>query len=149
MKDATRKIAKAFAISGPFNVQFLVKGNDVLVRNAEVPERTPSCVRLCWFVPPRWSPLCAQMEQVRFLQLFLSECGSLHSTERLPCWKAEAFGGTDMSVTVMGSTLTHWKEDCYLPSALQKDGHSDYLNMLNSHKLYTLKSQILLMYKKR
>ncbi|KAF4014153.1 hypothetical protein G4228_005239 [Cervus hanglu yarkandensis] len=31
VKDATRKIAKAFAISGPFNVQFLVKGNDVLV----------------------------------------------------------------------------------------------------------------------
>ncbi|XP_019512404.1 PREDICTED: carbamoyl-phosphate synthase [ammonia], mitochondrial [Hipposideros armiger] len=31
VKDATRKIAKAFAISGPFNVQFLVKGNEVLV----------------------------------------------------------------------------------------------------------------------
>ncbi|XP_036611813.1 carbamoyl-phosphate synthase [ammonia], mitochondrial [Trichosurus vulpecula] len=31
VKDATRKIAKAFAISGPFNVQFLVRGNDVLV----------------------------------------------------------------------------------------------------------------------
>ncbi|EPY81430.1 hypothetical protein CB1_000739001, partial [Camelus ferus] len=31
VKDATRKIAKAFAISGPFNVQFLVKGNNVLV----------------------------------------------------------------------------------------------------------------------
>lgn len=35
VKDATRKIAKAFAISGPFNVQFLVKGNDVLVRNGQ------------------------------------------------------------------------------------------------------------------
>ncbi|XP_038604749.1 carbamoyl-phosphate synthase [ammonia], mitochondrial [Tachyglossus aculeatus] len=31
VKIATRKIAKAFAISGPFNVQFLVRGNEVLV----------------------------------------------------------------------------------------------------------------------
>uniref|UniRef100_UPI002540CBA2 carbamoyl-phosphate synthase [ammonia], mitochondrial n=1 Tax=Euleptes europaea TaxID=460621 RepID=UPI002540CBA2 len=31
VKIATRKIAKAFAISGPFNVQFLIRGNDVLV----------------------------------------------------------------------------------------------------------------------
>ncbi|XP_044161063.1 carbamoyl-phosphate synthase [ammonia], mitochondrial [Bufo gargarizans] len=31
VKIATKKIATAFAISGPFNVQFLVKGNDVLV----------------------------------------------------------------------------------------------------------------------
>lgn len=31
VKIATRKIAKAFEISGPFNVQFLVKGNDVMV----------------------------------------------------------------------------------------------------------------------
>ncbi|NXA71376.1 CPSM synthase, partial [Thryothorus ludovicianus] len=31
VKAATEKIAKAFAISGPFNVQFLVKGNNVLV----------------------------------------------------------------------------------------------------------------------
>uniref|UniRef100_H3AH65 Carbamoyl-phosphate synthase [ammonia], mitochondrial n=2 Tax=Latimeria chalumnae TaxID=7897 RepID=H3AH65_LATCH len=31
VKIATRKIAMAFEISGPFNVQFLVKGNDVLV----------------------------------------------------------------------------------------------------------------------
>ncbi|NXC07115.1 CPSM synthase, partial [Orthonyx spaldingii] len=31
VKTATRKIAKAFAISGPFNIQFLVQGNDVLV----------------------------------------------------------------------------------------------------------------------
>ncbi|XP_060733101.1 carbamoyl-phosphate synthase [ammonia], mitochondrial [Tachysurus vachellii] len=31
VKNATRKIAKAFEISGPFNIQFLVKGNDVMV----------------------------------------------------------------------------------------------------------------------
>uniref|UniRef100_A0A8D0H9D3 Carbamoyl-phosphate synthase [ammonia], mitochondrial n=1 Tax=Sphenodon punctatus TaxID=8508 RepID=A0A8D0H9D3_SPHPU len=31
VKNTTRKIANAFAISGPFNVQFLVRGNDVLV----------------------------------------------------------------------------------------------------------------------
>ncbi|XP_017326054.1 carbamoyl-phosphate synthase [ammonia], mitochondrial isoform X1 [Ictalurus punctatus] len=31
VKAATRKIAKAFEISGPFNTQFLVKGNDVMV----------------------------------------------------------------------------------------------------------------------
>ncbi|KAM9009729.1 carbamoyl-phosphate synthase [ammonia], mitochondrial isoform 4-T4 [Ara ararauna] len=31
VKAATQKIANAFAISGPFNVQFLVRGNDVLV----------------------------------------------------------------------------------------------------------------------
>lgn len=31
VKIATKKIANAFAISGPFNVQFLVRGNDVLV----------------------------------------------------------------------------------------------------------------------
>ncbi|XP_051480062.1 carbamoyl-phosphate synthase [ammonia], mitochondrial isoform X1 [Apus apus] len=31
VKAATRKIANAFAISGPFNIQFLVRGNDVLV----------------------------------------------------------------------------------------------------------------------
>lgn len=31
VKIATKKIANAFEISGPFNVQFLVRGNDVLV----------------------------------------------------------------------------------------------------------------------
>ncbi|NXK66353.1 CPSM synthase, partial [Sylvietta virens] len=31
VKAATKKIAKAFAISGPFNIQFLVQGRDVLV----------------------------------------------------------------------------------------------------------------------
>lgn len=31
MKSATQKIAKTFEISGPFNTQFLVKGNDVMV----------------------------------------------------------------------------------------------------------------------
>uniref|UniRef100_A0A668AUP8 Carbamoyl-phosphate synthase [ammonia], mitochondrial n=1 Tax=Myripristis murdjan TaxID=586833 RepID=A0A668AUP8_9TELE len=31
VKSATRKIAQAFEISGPFNTQFLVKGNDVMV----------------------------------------------------------------------------------------------------------------------
>ncbi|XP_039611289.1 carbamoyl-phosphate synthase [ammonia], mitochondrial isoform X1 [Polypterus senegalus] len=31
VKTATRKIAQAFEISGPFNVQFLVKGNKVMV----------------------------------------------------------------------------------------------------------------------
>ncbi|KAM4626770.1 carbamoyl-phosphate synthase [ammonia], mitochondrial [Discoglossus pictus] len=31
VKIATKKIANAFAISGPFNVQFLVRGNEVLV----------------------------------------------------------------------------------------------------------------------
>lgn len=31
MKTATQKIAKAFEISGPFNTQFLVKGNNVMV----------------------------------------------------------------------------------------------------------------------
>ncbi|XP_048390724.1 carbamoyl-phosphate synthase [ammonia], mitochondrial isoform X1 [Stegostoma tigrinum] len=31
VKIATRKISRAFEISGPFNVQFLVKGNDVMV----------------------------------------------------------------------------------------------------------------------
>ncbi|KAK2526140.1 Cps1 [Columba guinea] len=31
VKSATKKIAKAFAITGPFNIQFLVQGNDVLV----------------------------------------------------------------------------------------------------------------------
>ncbi|XP_027492701.1 carbamoyl-phosphate synthase [ammonia], mitochondrial isoform X2 [Corapipo altera] len=31
VKSATKKIANAFAISGPFNIQFLVRGNDVLV----------------------------------------------------------------------------------------------------------------------
>ncbi|KAM6268887.1 carbamoyl-phosphate synthase [ammonia], mitochondrial isoform 1-T2 [Porphyrio hochstetteri] len=31
VKAATKKIANAFAISGPFNIQFLVQGNDVLV----------------------------------------------------------------------------------------------------------------------
>uniref|UniRef100_A0A3Q3BFG3 carbamoyl-phosphate synthase (ammonia) n=1 Tax=Kryptolebias marmoratus TaxID=37003 RepID=A0A3Q3BFG3_KRYMA len=31
VKVATRKIAQAFEISGPFNTQFLVKGNDVMV----------------------------------------------------------------------------------------------------------------------
>ncbi|KAE8580498.1 hypothetical protein XENTR_v10024445 [Xenopus tropicalis] len=31
VKIATKKIANAFAISGPFNMQFLVRGNDVLV----------------------------------------------------------------------------------------------------------------------
>ncbi|XP_074950144.1 carbamoyl-phosphate synthase [ammonia], mitochondrial isoform X2 [Phalacrocorax aristotelis] len=31
VKAATKKIANAFAISGPFNIQFLVRGNDVLV----------------------------------------------------------------------------------------------------------------------
>ncbi|GCB61260.1 hypothetical protein scyTo_0009304 [Scyliorhinus torazame] len=33
VKIATRKISRAFEISGPFNVQFLVKGNDVMVSN--------------------------------------------------------------------------------------------------------------------
>lgn len=32
VKAATKKIAMAFAITGPFNIQFLVRGNDVLVR---------------------------------------------------------------------------------------------------------------------
>ncbi|KAL9848582.1 carbamoyl-phosphate synthase [ammonia], mitochondrial [Geothlypis trichas] len=31
VKTATKKIAKAFAISGPFNIQFLVQGSNVLV----------------------------------------------------------------------------------------------------------------------
>jgi len=31
VKTATQKIAKTFEISGPFNTQFLVKGNDVMV----------------------------------------------------------------------------------------------------------------------
>ncbi|NXB51836.1 CPSM synthase, partial [Leucopsar rothschildi] len=31
VKAATKKIAKTFAISGPFNIQFLVQGNNVLV----------------------------------------------------------------------------------------------------------------------
>ncbi|CAL8342208.1 unnamed protein product [Boreogadus saida] len=31
VKNSTRKIAQAFEISGPFNTQFLVKGNDVMV----------------------------------------------------------------------------------------------------------------------
>ncbi|XP_074728352.1 carbamoyl-phosphate synthase [ammonia], mitochondrial [Strix uralensis] len=31
VKAATKKIANAFAISGPFNIQFLVRGNNVLV----------------------------------------------------------------------------------------------------------------------
>ncbi|XP_064019992.1 carbamoyl-phosphate synthase [ammonia], mitochondrial [Pogoniulus pusillus] len=31
VKAATKRIANAFAISGPFNIQFLVRGNDVLV----------------------------------------------------------------------------------------------------------------------
>ncbi|XP_071602987.1 carbamoyl-phosphate synthase [ammonia], mitochondrial [Heliangelus exortis] len=31
VKATTKKIASAFAISGPFNIQFLVRGNDVLV----------------------------------------------------------------------------------------------------------------------
>ncbi|TRZ04154.1 hypothetical protein DNTS_023072, partial [Danionella cerebrum] len=31
VKSATQKIAKVFEISGPFNTQFLVKGNDVMV----------------------------------------------------------------------------------------------------------------------
>ncbi|KAJ7406740.1 Carbamoyl-phosphate synthase [ammonia], mitochondrial [Willisornis vidua] len=31
VKAATKKIANAFSISGPFNIQFLVRGNDVLV----------------------------------------------------------------------------------------------------------------------
>ncbi|NWS99344.1 CPSM synthase, partial [Mionectes macconnelli] len=31
VKSATKKIANAFAISGPFNIQFLVRGNEVLV----------------------------------------------------------------------------------------------------------------------
>ena len=31
VKTATRKIAREFQISGPFNTQFLVKGNDVMV----------------------------------------------------------------------------------------------------------------------
>uniref|UniRef100_A0A3Q2PET7 Carbamoyl phosphate synthase arginine-specific large chain n=1 Tax=Fundulus heteroclitus TaxID=8078 RepID=A0A3Q2PET7_FUNHE len=31
VKIATRKIAQAFEISGPFNTQFLIKGNDVMV----------------------------------------------------------------------------------------------------------------------
>lgn len=33
VKIAARKIAQAFEISGPFNTQFLVKGNDVMVGN--------------------------------------------------------------------------------------------------------------------
>lgn len=33
IKIAARKIAQAFEISGPFNTQFLVKGNDVMVGN--------------------------------------------------------------------------------------------------------------------
>lgn len=33
VKIATQKIAQAFEISGPFNTQFLVKGNDVMVGN--------------------------------------------------------------------------------------------------------------------
>lgn len=33
VKTATRKIAQAFEISGPFNTQFLVKGSDVMVGN--------------------------------------------------------------------------------------------------------------------
>lgn len=33
VKISTRKIAQAFEISGPFNTQFLVKGNDVMVGN--------------------------------------------------------------------------------------------------------------------
>lgn len=33
VKIAVRKIAQAFEISGPFNTQFLVKGNDVMVGN--------------------------------------------------------------------------------------------------------------------
>ncbi|KAL2302587.1 hypothetical protein Nmel_010016 [Mimus melanotis] len=36
VKAATKKIAKAFAISGPFNIQFLVQGNNVLVRAAVI-----------------------------------------------------------------------------------------------------------------
>lgn len=48
---------------------------------------------------------------------------------------------------LMESTPTHWKQDRCLPSAVQKDGHIDYLNTSDSHKLYTLESQILLMYK--
>ena len=32
MKEATRKIAERFNISGPFNTQFLAKNNDIMVR---------------------------------------------------------------------------------------------------------------------
>ena len=32
IREATRKIAKKFNITGPMNMQFLVKDNDVLVR---------------------------------------------------------------------------------------------------------------------
>lgn len=46
MKAATKKIAKAFAISGPFNIQFLVQGNNVLVR-AVVSVAGPCCAEVC------------------------------------------------------------------------------------------------------
>lgn len=46
VKAATKKIAKAFAISGPFNIQFLVQGNNVLVR-AVVNVAGPCCAEVC------------------------------------------------------------------------------------------------------
>uniref|UniRef100_A0A8C9FX14 carbamoyl-phosphate synthase (ammonia) n=1 Tax=Pavo cristatus TaxID=9049 RepID=A0A8C9FX14_PAVCR len=45
VKSATKKIANAFAISGPFNVQFLVRGNDVLV--SALVTAKESCTLFC------------------------------------------------------------------------------------------------------
>lgn len=103
MKDATWKIAKAFAISGPFNVQFLVKGNEVLVRNAKVFRGHHCCVMSCWFVslwysslwtPPQssWDPcssLCLSMGVAQHIMPALFEStGSWWHWCQSQLWKA-------------------------------------------------------------
>lgn len=88
MKDATWKIAKAFAISGPFNVQFLVKGNEVLVRNAKVFERTPLlCYVMLVCVPLVLFSVNTATEQLRPLQLVVTEYGSCTAHNACLVWK--------------------------------------------------------------
>jgi hypothetical protein len=95
VKDATRKIAKAFAISGPFNVQFLVKGNDVLVRNTNVLGGLCHLVRLCWscWAVLHLADLCDPVSGS-------SLRGMLRSAQCLSYLKLRALSGTEMSLTL-------------------------------------------------
>lgn len=52
VKAATKKIANAFAISGPFNIQFLVRGNDVLVRALMTVGGNQTLLWIAWCVVP-------------------------------------------------------------------------------------------------
>lgn len=66
VKDATRKIAKKFEISGPFNTQFLAKDGKVMVRYYLFDVRY--CLNLIVYIiyAPTWSHCRKQIACIKW-----------------------------------------------------------------------------------